>query len=70
MRARISELEKKLAPDQFFRIHRSTVINLDQVREFQPLFKGEGVVVMKDGSRLAASRSCSHRLREFLAAQL
>jgi two-component system LytT family response regulator len=70
LRGRISELEKKLAPEQFFRIHRSTIVNLDHVKEFQPLFKGEGVVVMKDGSHLAASRSCSLRLREFLAAQL
>jgi two-component system LytT family response regulator len=70
LRGRISELEKKLAPEQFFRIHRSTMVNLDHVKEFQPLFKGEGVVVMKNGSRLAASRSGSLRLREFLAAQL
>ena len=70
LRGRISELEKKLAPEQFFRIHRSTIVNLDQVKEFQPLFKGEGVAVMRDGSRLDASRSCSQRLREFLAAQL
>src|SRR5438045_7664744 len=70
LRGRISELEKKLSPAQFFRIHRSTIVNLDHVKEFQPLFKGEGVVVMKDGSRLSASRSGSLRLREFLAAQL
>ena len=70
LRGRISELEKKLAPERFFRIHRSTIVNLDNVKEFQPLFKGEGVVVMKDGSRLAASRSCSQRLRELLATQL
>ena len=70
VRGRISELEKKLAPEQFFRIHRSTIVNLDHVKEFQPLFKGEGVVVMKDGSRLTASRSGSLRLRDFLAAQL
>jgi len=70
LRGRIGELEKKLAPEQFFRIHRSTIVNLDQVKEFQALFKGEGIVVMKDGSRLAASRSCSHRLLESLGAQL
>ena len=70
LRGRISELEKKLAPEQFFRIHRSTIVNLDHVKEFQPLFKGEGVVVMRDGSRLDASRNCSQRLRELLAPQL
>jgi two-component system LytT family response regulator len=70
LRGRISELERKLAPGQFFRIHRSTIVNLDRVKEFQPLFKGEGVVVMKDGSRLPASRSCSQRLQASLDAQL
>jgi two-component system LytT family response regulator len=63
-------LEKKLSTDQFFRIHRSTIINLDRVKEFQPLFKGEGSVVLKDGTRLAASRSYAQKLREFLEAQL
>lgn len=70
LRGRLSELERKLKPEQFFRIHRSTIVNLDRVKEFQPLFKGEGVVVMQDGSRLAASRNCSQKLQEFLAAQL
>jgi two-component system LytT family response regulator len=67
LRGRIGELEKKLSPDQFFRIHRSAIVNLDRIKEFQPLFKGEGVVVLKDGSRLSASRSCAQRLQEFLA---
>ncbi len=65
-RGRISEFAKRLSPEQFFRIHRSTIVNLDRVREFQPLFKGEGLVVLKDGSQLAASRSCSHSLQKFL----
>jgi two-component system LytT family response regulator len=70
LRGRLSELERQLKPEQFFRIHRSTIVNLDRVKEFQPLFKGEGVVVLKDGSRLAASRGCSQKLQEFLGAQL
>jgi two-component system LytT family response regulator len=70
LRGRLNELEKKLSPDQFFRIHRSTIINLDRVKEFQPLFKGEGIVVLKDGTRLAASRSCAQKLQGFLEAQL
>ncbi len=70
LRGRLSELEKRLKPEQFFRIHRSTIVNLDQVTEFRPLFKGEGVVVLKDGSRLSASRSCSQKLQEFLDARL
>jgi two-component system LytT family response regulator len=70
LRGRLRELEKKLNPQQFFRIHRSTMVNLDRVKEIQPLFKGEGVALLKDGSRLAASRSYSRKLQEFLEAQL
>jgi two-component system LytT family response regulator len=70
LRGRVNELEKKLDPDRFFRIHRSTIVNLDRVKEFLPLFKGEGVVLLKDGSRLAASRSCSQKLHQFLEADL
>jgi two-component system LytT family response regulator len=70
LRGRMNELEKKLSADQFFRIHRSTIINLDRVKEFQPLFKGEGLVVLRDGTRLAASRSCAQKLQGFLEAQL
>jgi two-component system LytT family response regulator len=70
LRGRISGLEKNLPPDQFFRVHRSTIVNLDRIKEFQPLFKGEGLIVLKDGSRLSASRSCSQKLRAFLSAKL
>ena len=70
LRGRLSELEKKLAPERFFRIHRSAIVNLDQVKEFVPLFKGEGAVTLKSGERLSASRSCSQRLMELLGAEL
>jgi two-component system, LytTR family, response regulator len=70
LRGRLSEMEKKLSTDQFFRIHRSTIVNLDRVKEFRPLFKGEGMVVLKDGAQLAASRSYAQKLQEFLEAQL
>ena len=67
LRGRISGLEKRLSPDQFFRIHRSTIVNLDRIKEFKPLFKGEGLIVLKDGVQLPASRSCSHKLQGLLS---
>ena len=66
LRSRMSELEKRFDPEQFFRIHRSTIVNLDRVKELQPLFKGEAVVVLKDGQQLAASRNGSQRLQALL----
>jgi two-component system LytT family response regulator len=70
MRGRISEMEKNLSPEQFFRVHRCTIVNLDRIKEFQPLFKGEGKVVLKDGAQLCASRNCSQKLHEFLGPKL
>ena len=70
LRGRLSELEKKLSADQFFRIHRSTIVNLDRVKEFQPLFKGEGMVLLRDGTKLNASRTQSQRLQDLLEPRL
>ncbi len=70
LRGRMSELEKQFDPEQFFRIHRSTIVNLDRVKELRPLFKGEGIVVLKDGQQLSASRICSQRLQKLLEPDL
>ena len=70
LRGRLSELEKKLSAEQFFRIHRSTIVNLDRVKEFQPLFKGEGMVLLRDGTKLNASRTQSQRLQDLLEPKL
>ncbi len=70
LRGRMSELEKRFDPEQFFRIHRSTMVNLDRVKELQLLFKGEGIVVLKDGQKLSASRSCIQRLQASLGPDL
>lgn len=70
LRGRIRELEKRFDPEKFFRIHRSTIVNLDRVKELQPMFKGESIVVLKDGQKLPASRSCSQRLQAFLGPNL
>ena len=70
LRGRISEFEKNLSPEAFFRVHRSTIVNLDRIKEFQPLFKGEGLIVLKDGTELCVSRSCSKKLHAFLSAKV
>src|ERR1043165_7205759 len=66
MRETMTAMEAKLNPDRFMRIHRSTIVNLDRVKEVQPWAKGEYVVIMRDGTRLIMSR----RYRERLNAQL
>ena len=56
LRETLAALEAQLDPKLFLRISRSTLVNLDQVRELQPLFKGEYVVVLHNGKQLPMTR--------------
>lgn len=57
IRERISRLEQRLPDRLFVRIHRSSIVNIDRIREMQPLFYGEYSVILVDGTRLTLSRS-------------
>ncbi len=69
-RASISELENQLGPARFVRIHRSTLVNLDRVRELTPKTHGEFFVLLADGTELKLSRSYRHRLEKQLGQSL
>lgn len=56
VRETMSRLEVALNDEPFVRIHRSTMINLDSVKELQPWFSGEMLVIMKDNTKLKLSR--------------
>jgi two-component system LytT family response regulator len=56
MRETLGALERRLDPRVFFRVHRSAIVNLTRVQAVEPLHKGEGVVVLRDGTRLKLSR--------------
>jgi two-component system LytT family response regulator len=62
IREKISELEQQLPPERFIRIHRSTMVNIDRIKEMQPLFYGEYAVILHDGTRLTLSRSFRDRV--------
>lgn len=56
LRDTLANLEAQLAPEKFLRISRATIVNLDRVKELQPGFKGEHVIVLRDGRKLAMTR--------------
>ena len=56
VRETLTALEEKLDPKKFLRISRSTLVNVEQIKELQPLFKGEHVVVLHNGKQLSMTR--------------
>ena len=61
-REAITTLEAQLDPKKFRRISRSTIVNVDSVREFQPRFRGDYWVILRGGAKL----KLSHRYRSNL----
>jgi two-component system, LytTR family, response regulator len=57
IREKIGEMEQQFSNDRFIRIHRSTIVNVERIKEMQPLFYGEYAVILNDGTRLTLSRS-------------
>jgi len=66
LRETMKNLETQLDPERFVRIHRSTIVNLERIKELQPFFRGEYVVVLQSGITLKLSRG----YRDHLEARL
>jgi two-component system, LytTR family, response regulator len=66
IRESMGALEGRLDPRRFFRVNRSAIVNLDRVREIQPYFKGEQMVLLQDGTQLKLSRGRRVELEERL----
>ena len=64
LRETMGELEARLAPARFVRIHRSAIVNIDRIKELRPWFRGDYRVIMSSGAELTLSRSYRHALRE------
>jgi two-component system, LytTR family, response regulator len=69
-REAISKLETSLDPQRFQRIGRSTIINLDCVRELQPWFRGNYKVILQNGTELKLSPHYRANLNKHLAGSL
>ncbi|HEV7376559.1 MAG TPA: LytTR family DNA-binding domain-containing protein [Pyrinomonadaceae bacterium] len=62
----MNKLASRLDPAQFLRIHRSTIINVRRIKELQPMFHGEYVVTLRDGTQLNSGRSYRQKLQSLL----
>lgn len=66
VRDTLCALEADLPGERFLRISRSAIVNVDAVKELQPLFYGDHVVILRDGTRLTLSRNYRDRLKRLL----
>jgi len=61
IRQTLSDLEAKLDARRFVRIHRSTIVAINAIREIRPWFGGDSIVVLNDGTELTLSRTFRDR---------
>jgi len=63
IRETLQALESRLDPAKFARIHRSTMVNVDRIRELKPMFHGDYLVTLLDGTELTLSRNYRQNLK-------
>lgn len=65
-RQSLGQLETRLDPNSFVRVHRSTLVNVEHIAEMHPLFHGDYELILRRGTRLTLSRRYRERLAPFL----
>ena len=67
LRESMNGLENQLNPERFFRIHRSTIVNIEQIHELQSLFHGDCRIILQDGTKLLMSRRFRDKIKNHLS---
>ncbi|MEL6365013.1 MAG: LytTR family DNA-binding domain-containing protein [Pseudomonadota bacterium] len=57
VRRTMKQVEARLDPKQFARVHRSTIVNVSRIRELQSEGRGDAIAILSDGSKVRVSRS-------------
>ena len=70
IRDTMGRLERELDPDRFVRVHRSSIVQIDRVRELLPDFHGDFTLVLKTGTTLTLSRGYRAKLEAVLGREL
>ena len=70
LRETISSLEAQFDPKQFVRIHRSSIVRLERIKELQPWSHGEYHIILCDGTQLTLSRGYREKLQAALGNSL
>ena len=67
LRETMNAAEARLGTRKFLRVSRSVLVNLERIKEWQPLFHGDSVLILKDGTRLTVSRVYREKLDRLVA---
>jgi two-component system LytT family response regulator len=67
LRETMNAAESRLAVRKFLRVSRSALVNLERIKEWQPLFHGDSVLLLKDGTRVTVSRVYREKLDRLVA---
>lgn len=65
IRSSLKNLQSKLNPLHFVRIHRSHIVNIKKVKEIEPWFSGDSKIILKNGKTLKMSRNYKENLDKF-----
>jgi two-component system LytT family response regulator len=66
LRETLGELEQRLPPPKFLRVHRSFIVQADRIHSIEPLFKGDYVITLRDGTKLQSGRTYRERIQQLL----
>jgi two-component system LytT family response regulator len=66
MRETMNNIEKKLEPQSFIRVHRSFIVKVEKIKELKPYFNGEFIIVLKNGKELKSSKTYRKTINSFL----
>lgn len=65
LRESLNDLDQRLDPRLFLRVHRSHIVNIDAIRELQPWFQGQVILLLKNGDKVTVSRTYREKLESF-----
>jgi two-component system, LytTR family, response regulator len=70
LRESLAAIERRLDPRRFIRIHRSTIVNVERIKELHPMFHGQYAVVLHSGTEITLSRRYRRNLEAVIGRTL
>ena len=70
VRQSLSQMKTQLDPKLFVQIHRSAIVNIERIKELQPMFNGEYNILLENGAEVPLSRNYKSKLFDLLGKPL